>query len=89
MRDLVSARAGTPVSPASVLISGAFAFYPFFTGLELLDMSTYEIGAFEALEWAWNVLRTENSGDKEEAATLIQEMLFKLGSGTQVDFKLA
>ena len=50
-------------------------------------MSTYEIGAFEALEWAWNVLRTENSDDKAEATTQIREMLFKLGSGTQVDFK--
>ena len=50
-------------------------------------MSTYEIGAFEALEWAWNVLRTEDSGDKVEATSQIRDMLFKLGSGTQVDFK--
>jgi len=50
-------------------------------------MSTYEIGAFEALEWAWNVLRTENSEDKAEATTQIREMLFKLGSGIHVDFK--
>ncbi len=50
-------------------------------------MSTYEIGAFETLEWAWNVLRTENSEDKAEAETHIREMLFRLGSGTQVDFK--
>ena len=50
-------------------------------------MSTYEIGAFEALEWAWNVLRTENIENKAEATTRIQEMLFKLGSGSQVDFK--
>ena len=49
-------------------------------------MSTYEIGAFEALEWAWNVLRTEDSEDKAEATTQIWEMLFKLGSGTQIDF---
>ena len=50
-------------------------------------MSTYEIGAFEALEWAWNVLRTVEAEDKAEATSRIQEMLFKLGSGSQVDFK--
>lgn len=53
----------------------------------LIIMSTYEIGAFEALEWAWNVLRTEDVENKAHATTLIQEMLFKLGSGSQVDFK--
>ena len=50
-------------------------------------MSTYEIGAFEALEWAWNVLRTDDIENKAEATSRIQEMLFKLGSGSQVDFK--
>lgn len=50
-------------------------------------MSTYEIGAFEALEWAWNVLRTEDTENKAEATIQIRDMLFKLGSGTQVDFK--
>ncbi len=66
---------------------GAFGFYPKISGYLLISMSTYEIGAFEALEWAWNVLRTEDLESKDEATTRIQEMLFKLGSGTQVDFK--
>jgi len=50
-------------------------------------MSTYEIGAFEALEWAWNILKLqENIGDIG-AKNRIKEMLFKLGSGNPVDFK--
>lgn len=53
----------------------------------MISMSTYEIGAFEALEWAWNVLRTEDTENNAEATTQIRDMLFKLGSGTQVDFK--
>jgi hypothetical protein len=57
-----------------LLQSCAYAFYPIFT-------------VFEALEWAWNVLRTEDSENKAEATTWIRDMLFKLGSGTQVDFK--
>jgi hypothetical protein len=50
-------------------------------------MSTYEIGAFEALEWAWNVLRTQESIGEVDATSRIKEMLFKLGSGNQIDFK--
>jgi len=50
-------------------------------------MSTYEIGAFEALEWAWNILRTQESAGSSDAANKIKEMLFKLGSGSPVDFK--
>ncbi len=50
-------------------------------------MSMYEIGAFEALEWAWNVLRTQEGIGEADATSRIREMLFKLGSGTPVDFK--
>ena len=50
-------------------------------------MSTYEIGAFEALEWAWNVLRTQENVGEADAASRIKEMLFQLGSGNPVDFK--
>jgi hypothetical protein len=51
-------------------------------------MSNYEVGAFEALEWAWNILRARGgSGDINEATVCIQEALFTLGSGTQVDFR--
>ena len=49
-------------------------------------MSNYEVGAFEALEWAWNLLRSQGS-ETREAAFHIQEMLFTLGSGSQVDFR--
>lgn len=51
-------------------------------------MSTYKMGAFEALEWAWNLLRAQRvTGDVEDATNLIQEMLFTLGSGSHVDFQ--
>jgi len=51
-------------------------------------VSTYEVGAFEALEWAWNLLRAQRvAGDVEDATSLIQEMLFTLGSGSPVDFQ--
>ena len=42
-------------------------------------MSTYEIGAFEALEWAWNVLRTQESIGEVDATSRIKDM--------QIDFK--
>jgi hypothetical protein len=50
-------------------------------------MSTYEIGAFEALEWAWKVLRTQENVGEVEAVRRIKDMLFQLGSGNPVDFK--
>jgi hypothetical protein len=50
-------------------------------------MSNYEIGAFEALEWAWNLLRVQGGGDAQEATVRIQEMLFTLGSGNPVNFQ--
>jgi hypothetical protein len=50
-------------------------------------MSTYEIGAFEALEWAWNILRLQENIGEIDAKSQIKEMLFKLGSGNPVDFK--
>ena len=50
-------------------------------------MSTYEICAFEALEWAWNILRVKEMNNEADAANRIKEMLFQLGSGAPVDFK--
>lgn len=51
-------------------------------------MSNYEIGAFEALEWAWHLLKTQRGrGGVEEATIRIQEMLFTLGAGNTVDFQ--
>ena len=50
-------------------------------------MSTYEVGAFEALEWAWNLLRVNDDVNIEDAAKHIQDMLMKLSDGTPVDFQ--
>jgi len=50
-------------------------------------LSTYEIGAFEALEWAWNLLRVNDGVNIEEAAKHIQEMLLTLSNGTTVNFQ--
>lgn len=51
-------------------------------------MSSYEVGAFEALEWAWNLLRKQGNRDSIEKATAsIQDMLYTLGSGDQVNFQ--
>jgi len=51
-------------------------------------MSNYEMGAFEALEWAWNLLRAQSNGGSVNEATIhIQEMLFTLGSGSTVNFR--
>lgn len=49
-------------------------------------MSTYEIGAFEALEWAWNMLRIGKSGDLDDVSRSIQDMLSILGSGSEINF---
>lgn len=50
-------------------------------------MSTYEIGAFEALEWAWNLLRVNDGVNIDDAAKHIQEMLLTLSNGTPVNFQ--
>jgi hypothetical protein len=51
-------------------------------------MSAYEVGAFEALEWAWNLLRKQGNNESiENATSSIQEMLYTLGSGDQVNFQ--
>ena len=51
--------------------------------------SSYQMGAFEALEWAWHLLRTqkEHSGSVDEAYSTIQELLAKVGKGSNVDFR--
>jgi hypothetical protein len=51
-------------------------------------MSNYQIGAFEALEWAWYVLskfRNEPAG-VDEARHAIKEILTNMGRGHDVDF---
>lgn len=50
-------------------------------------MSTYEVGAFEALEWAWNLLRVNDGVKIEDAAKHIQDMLMTLSNGTPINFQ--
>jgi hypothetical protein len=51
--------------------------------------SSYQMGVFEALEWAWHLLRTqkEQSGSVDEAYSTVQELLAKVGRGGNVDFR--
>jgi len=50
-------------------------------------LSTYEVGAFEALEWAWNLLRVNDGVNIEDAAKHIQDMLMTLSNGIPVNFQ--
>jgi hypothetical protein len=51
-------------------------------------MSNYQIGAFEALEWAWHMLRThkDNSEGVEDARRIIKDVLSDMGEGTSMNF---
>jgi hypothetical protein len=51
-------------------------------------MSNYQIGAFEALEWAWHMLRTqkENPEGVEDARRIIKDILSDMGEGTRMNF---
>ncbi|MFQ6054124.1 MAG: hypothetical protein ACE5OO_07865 [Candidatus Bathyarchaeia archaeon] len=51
-------------------------------------MSNYRIGAFEALEWAWYMLRNykERPGGVDEARRRIQQVLSNMGEGSHIDF---
>jgi hypothetical protein len=51
-------------------------------------LSDYKVGAFEALEWTWHMLRSYRDRPKgvDEARSLIQEVLSKIGTGDLVDF---
>ena len=46
-------------------------------------MSNYEIGAFEALQWAWHMLReySDQPGGVYEARKAIQDVLLNMGKG--------
>ena len=52
-------------------------------------MSNYKIGAFEALEWAWHMLRSYRDEPKgvDEARQTIQEVLAAMGRGAEVNFR--
>lgn len=51
-------------------------------------MSNYRVGAYEALEWAWHMLRSYRDRPRgvEEARRTIQEMLANIGKGDEVNF---
>jgi len=51
-------------------------------------MSNYQIGAFEALEWAWYMLRSYKDKPKglDEARHMIQEVLSNMGKGAHMNF---
>ena len=51
-------------------------------------MSNYEVGAFEALEWAWHMLREYRGRPRsvDEARRIIKEALMAMGKGERVDF---
>ena len=51
-------------------------------------MSNYRVGAFEALEWAWHMLRgyKDRPRGMDEARRLIQETLSSMGEGARINF---
>ena len=52
-------------------------------------MSNYQIGAFEALQWAWHMLREYRDQPEGvyEGRKAIQDVLMNMGKGDQVDFQ--
>jgi hypothetical protein len=48
----------------------------------------YQIGAFEALQWAWHMLRMykDQPSGIEEARKAIQEILADMGKGSDFNF---
>ncbi len=52
-------------------------------------MSNYQIGAFEALQWAWYMLREYRDQPRGvyEARKTIQDVLLNMGQGDKVDFQ--
>ena len=52
-------------------------------------MSGYKVGAFEALEWAWHMLRgcKGKPGGLDDARLAIQMVLSEMGRGEEVKFR--
>jgi len=52
-------------------------------------MSDYQIGAFEALKWAWHILGEydNQSNGIEDARNVIREKLSMLSKGNKIQFK--
>jgi hypothetical protein len=55
----------------------------------LESASSYQMGAFEALEWAWHLLRTqkEHCGSVDDAFSTVQRLLAEVGKGSEIDFR--
>jgi hypothetical protein len=55
----------------------------------LIIMSSYELGAYEALQWAWSVLRDteEKSSSVKEVKKEIFEKLKILGNGKKINLR--
>ena len=51
-------------------------------------MSNYKIGAFEALEWTWQMLRGYKGRSRgvDEARHMIKEILSSMGNGDDINF---
>ncbi len=52
-------------------------------------MSGYRVGAFEALEWAWHMLRSyrDKPNGVDEARHAILQILGNMGRGDGIDFR--
>ncbi|MGD2200980.1 MAG: hypothetical protein PVJ38_05045 [Candidatus Bathyarchaeota archaeon] len=52
-------------------------------------MSNYRIGAFEALQWAWYMMRNyrDHPGGVDEARKNIYQILLNMGEGADMDFE--
>jgi hypothetical protein len=51
-------------------------------------MTNYQIGAFEALEWAWHMMKEYKDSPRgiSEARKAIQDVLQDMGKGNLVEF---
>lgn len=52
-------------------------------------MSNYQNGAYEALQWAWHMLRnySDQPNGIEEARRVIRETLAQIGNGEKINFR--
>jgi hypothetical protein len=52
-------------------------------------MSNYEIGAYEALQWTWKLLRNikKNPNAIQVAQQVIDEKLKVIGAGNKINFR--
>jgi hypothetical protein len=52
-------------------------------------LTNYQMGAFEALQWAWHMLRSYRDEPRgvDEARRTIQEVLATMGRGAEVNFR--